>query len=54
MVAGLFVFRIGPVIAAFIMSFMRWNVRTSPSFVGPGNYIEAFTTDQFFWQVLRV
>ncbi|GAB4573684.1 MAG: sugar ABC transporter permease [Anaerolineae bacterium] len=53
MIGGLLLFRIGPIIAAFIMSFTRWNVRTSPTLVGFNNYIEAFTTDQFFWQVLK-
>ncbi len=53
MISGLLIFRIGPIIAAFIMSFTRWNVRTAPTFIGINNYVEAFTTDQFFWQVLR-
>ncbi len=53
MILGLLTFRIGPIIAAFLMSFTRWNVRTSPTFIGFNNYVEAFSTDPYFWQVLR-
>lgn len=52
MLIGLILFRLGPIIAAFIISFTRWNVRTDPVFVGFGNYQELFTNDTF-WLVLK-
>ena len=51
MIIGLLLFRIGPIIAAFLMSFTRWNIRTEPVFLGLGNYAELLNSDTF-WQVL--
>lgn len=47
MVFGLFVFRIGPVIAAFVMSFTAWNVRTNPDYIGLSNYRELYESPIF-------
>ncbi|MFC1960581.1 carbohydrate ABC transporter permease [Chloroflexota bacterium] len=52
MMIGLIVFRLGPIIIAFIMSFTRWNVRTAPTFIGLGNYQELLSSDTF-WLVLK-
>lgn len=51
MITGLLLFRIGPIIIAFVMSFTRWNIRTDPIFLGLANYQELFTSETF-WQVL--
>ena len=52
MIGGLALFRIGPIIASFVISFTKWNVRTAPEFVGLGNYIEMANSD-IFWLVLK-
>lgn len=52
MITGLILFRLGPVIAAFFISFTKWNVRTDPEFLGLANYQELFVNDTF-WLVLK-
>lgn len=52
MILGLILFRLGPIIAAFLISFTRWNVRTDPEWLGLANYQELFTNDTF-WLVLK-
>lgn len=52
MILGLLLFRLGPIIAAFVISFTRWNVRTDPEWLGLANYQELFTNDTF-WLVLK-
>lgn len=52
MIIGLVLFRLGPIVAAFFMSFTKWNVRTDPEFVGLANYQELFASDAF-WLVLK-
>lgn len=49
---GLFGFTLGPVAAAFVLSFFRWDVVTPPVFVGLGNY-ETLVRDPLFWKTLR-
>lgn len=51
MLIGLVLFRLGPIIAALFISFTRWNVRTSPEFLGLANYQEMFASATF-WLVL--
>jgi multiple sugar transport system permease protein len=52
MISGLVLFRLGPIVAAFLISFTRWNVRTAPTILGLGNYEELLASDTF-WLVLR-
>jgi multiple sugar transport system permease protein len=52
MISGLILFRLGPIIAAFLISFTRWNVRTDPQFIGLANYKELFGSDTF-WLVFK-
>jgi multiple sugar transport system permease protein len=52
MITGLILFRLGPIIAAFFISFTKWNVRTAPEFLGLENYQELLSNDTF-WLVLR-
>ena len=49
-ILGLVVFRFGPVAVAVVASFTRWNIQTSPKFLGFGNYQEAIGSD-IFWMV---
>ena len=51
MLIGLVLFRLGPIIAALVISFTKWNVRTDPEFVALANYQEMFTSETF-WLVL--
>jgi multiple sugar transport system permease protein len=44
---GLLVFRLIPIVWAFILSFTQWSLLGSPKFVGLVNYFEAFKTDTF-------
>ncbi|MCM2293103.1 sugar ABC transporter permease [Allorhizobium sp. BGMRC 0089] len=41
-------FVLGPIVAAVVISFTRWNGLSLPSFVGFGNYIELFSDSRFF------
>ena len=52
MAMGLIVFRFGPVIAAILASFTKWNIRTPPEFLGLANYGEAVNS-QIFWLIGR-
>lgn len=53
---GFLVFVAGPVLAALVLSFMQWNLLTSPVFVGTTNYVELLTQDpvfrQAFWNTI--
>jgi multiple sugar transport system permease protein len=51
MIGGLLLFRLGPIVASFFISFTRWNVRTDPVWVGLNNYRELFAQDAF-WEIL--
>ena len=48
---GLFVFRLGPIIFAISMSFTDWSPFGSPSFIGLENFIDLFTSPDF-WRIL--
>jgi multiple sugar transport system permease protein/sn-glycerol 3-phosphate transport system permease protein len=39
---GVIVFLLIPVVFIFVLSFLKWNMLNAPSFVGFGNYIDAF------------
>lgn len=52
MIAGLLLFRIGPIFASLFMSFTNWNIRTDPIWIGLNNYAEMFGSETF-WLVLR-
>lgn len=44
---GLFVFRLGPMVAAFILSFTEWTILVKPKWVGLNNYRELFSDPIF-------
>jgi len=51
---GFLFFTLGPMIASFAIAMMRWNMVTTPVFIGVGNYRLAFSGDPLFWQALKV
>lgn len=51
MLIGLIVFRFGPILASFVISFTEWRGTTPPEFIGFGNYVELFNK-AVFWEVL--
>ena len=48
---GFILFNLIPIAACIILSFCRWDLSMSPSFIGVKNY-SAIITDQLFWQYL--
>ncbi len=51
MLIGLIVFRFGPIVASFLISFTEWRGTAPPEFIGFDNYAELFSKD-VFWEVL--
>ncbi|WP_077532532.1 carbohydrate ABC transporter permease [Massiliimalia massiliensis] len=41
-----------PIVSAFVLSFMQWDMLSTPKFIGFDNYIRLFTQDEIFIQVL--
>jgi len=50
-ILGLIFFTIGPILAAFGLSLMRWNLVDVPKWVGTTNY-EVLLNDKLFWKSL--
>lgn len=50
--AGFLIFTALPVVAAFALSFVSWNLLSPPKFVGLSNYVEILTRDPIFRTVL--
>jgi len=50
-VIGLAVFFGGPIIAIFFLSLIKWDLLSSPTWVGFGNYIRMFQGHRDFWLV---
>jgi len=50
-ILGLIIFRLGPMIASIVLSFMSWNVLQPPEWVGLRNYTDLIK-DQLFWTSL--
>jgi multiple sugar transport system permease protein len=51
MLLGLILFRFGPIIASFLISFTEWRGTAPPEFVGLDNYVELLDKE-VFWLVL--
>lgn len=47
-IVGFVIFTGGPIIASFVLSFFRWKIITPPRYLGLDNYIEMFTSDEWF------
>ncbi len=45
---GFFVFVAGPMVASFVISFMRWEIVTPPEWVGATQYTKLFQDDRFY------
>jgi multiple sugar transport system permease protein len=52
MLLGLLMFRLGPIIASFGISFTSWNVFSPPRWIGLDNYRQLLTSP-IFWEVAR-
>ncbi len=53
-VIGFLLFTVIPMVASLYLSFTRWNVVTSPVWIGLDNYVRMFTNDPNFYQSLKV
>ena len=51
---GFLVFYAGPALVSLVMSFTKWNIVGTPTWVGFDNYIEIFTGDKNFWNSVWV
>ncbi len=51
--AGVLVFLVFPLIFAFVTSFTKWDMLSTPEFIGLQNYITMFTKDNLFWVALK-
>lgn len=51
---GFIVFFVGPIIASFVLSFMRWNIVGTPEWIGLQNYQDIFTSDARFLKAVQV
>ena len=49
---GYLLFTAGPVVVSLGLSFTSYNLISPPTFIGFGNFTEAFTKDQQFWPSL--
>lgn len=52
-IIGLFAFTIIPIIISLVLSFTRYDILSSPVFIGLDNYVEMFK-DPTFWKSFRV
>jgi multiple sugar transport system permease protein len=51
-ILGLVLFTLGPMLFSFYAGFTRYNITTTPQWIGLGNYENIFIHDQFFWRSL--
>ena len=51
---GFIIFFVGPIIASFMLSFMRWNIVGAPEWIGLQNYQDIFTSDTRFLKAVQV
>ncbi|MFC4776581.1 carbohydrate ABC transporter permease [Paenibacillus sp. GCM10023252] len=52
MVLGYLIFLLGPIVAAFAMSFTNWSLIKELEFTGLANYRRAFSEDPVFWETV--
>jgi multiple sugar transport system permease protein len=53
-IIGFILFTGGPIVAAAALSFTRYDIVSSPQWIGAQNYVQLFTNDPLFWQSLKV
>lgn len=51
---GFFFITFGPMIASIFLSFTRWDIITSPKWIGIDNFKELLFDDPLFWKSLKV
>jgi multiple sugar transport system permease protein len=49
---GFAIFVVIPILGAFVLSFFKWNLLSTPEFVGVGNYVQLIAQDAIFRKVL--
>jgi multiple sugar transport system permease protein len=52
-IVGFLGFVIGPILASLVLSLTDYNIVQTPTFLGIGNYVRAFTQDTLFWGSLE-
>jgi len=53
-IIGFVLFTAGPMLASAVMAFMKWDLLTSPGFIGLENFRRALWGDPLVWHSLRV
>lgn len=53
-IIGFLIFTVFPIIASFYYSFTRYDMLTTPQFVGFDNYTNMFTADSKYWKSVKV
>ena len=53
-IIGLLAFTIAPILMSLVLSFTRYDILSSPAYIGIGNYVRMFTQDPTFWKSFRV
>jgi len=51
---GFLLFILGPMIASIVLSLMKWDLMTPPSWTGLSNYRKLLFNDELVWQALKV
>lgn len=51
---GFLVFYAGPALVSLVMSFTKWNIVGTPTWIGFDNYTDIFTGDKNFWNSVWV
>jgi len=49
---GFLIFTLGPVVFSLVLSLMKWDILSSPSFIGLRNYVELVKGDDLFPKVV--
>ncbi len=53
-IIGLLAFTIAPILMSLVLSFTRYDILSSPAYIGIDNYVRMFTQDPTFWKSFRV
>ena len=53
-IIGLFAFTLIPIAISLVLSFTKYDILSSPQFIGISNYVRMFTQDPTFWKSFRV
>jgi multiple sugar transport system permease protein len=53
-IIGFILLMLGPMVFSLAISFFKWNMLGTPSFIGLDNYKRMFTTDPFYYKALGV